>query len=352
MTMLQLPLFDRDATNSSWDATVPTDDQRSSVELLDRFKERRLQEGAHPRSIARERSQLRSLVRESREVGGPCELHTLFASLDVVAKVICEPLTPIAASTGRARLIVAQRFIRLLASIDGDDAEDRIAQLDALLPSVRPRNWHQAGSVTAGSRNRSRRRGPTLDTQDLQRIVLAAGEVSTTNRVRNRALAALHCFSGLRPEEIVALDWEQIEVVHQADDNAALCVTIARAGRQLRLPIPKQAASTLAELASKSGKALITMAGPVFRPRARSSARLSYRAAREIVRKACNRAGLPAVEAPELRAAYARWLGSIGMSDHEIAAILGLERVRSVDRLLARHRALDAQRQVREVLDL
>ena len=37
-----------------------------------------------------------------------------------------------------------------------------------------------------------------------------------------------------------------------------------------------------------------------------------------------------------------------GLSDHEIAAVLGLAKVRSVDLLLQRHGALDAQRAVRE----
>ena len=41
-----------------------------------------------------------------------------------------------------------------------------------------------------------------------------------------------------------------------------------------------------------------------------------------------------------------------GLSDHEVAAVLGLAHVRSVDRLL-RHRAeLDAQHLVRETLTL
>ena len=59
---------------------------------------------------------------------------------------------------------------------------------------------------------------------------------------------------------------------------------------------------------------------------------------------------LPPIESVDLRAACAHWLRSQGLSDHEVAAVLGLARVRSVDRLLRRHAALDAQRAVREVL--
>jgi hypothetical protein len=78
---------------------------------------------------------------------------------------------------------------------------------------------------------------------------------------------------------------------------------------------------------------------------------LSYRAALEVLQGACRRAGLPAVESSTLRAACAHWLRSQGLSDHEVAAVLGLARVRSVDRLLRHHVALDAQRAVREILE-
>lgn len=48
------------------------------------------------------------------------------------------------------------------------------------------------------------------------------------------------------------------------------------------------------------------------------------------------------------RAARAHRLRSQGLSDYEVAAALGLARVRSVDRLLERHIALDAQCMVKE----
>ena len=70
---------------------------------------------------------------------------------------------------------------------------------------------------------------------------------------------------------------------------------------------------------------------------------------REILRKACHAAGYPPLDATALRAACAYWLGSIGLSDHQVAQALGLARVRSLDTLLRGHRALDAQRQVSEM---
>jgi hypothetical protein len=68
----------------------------------------------------------------------------------------------------------------------------------------------------------------------------------------------------------------------------------------------------------------------------------------ETVRPASRSAGFPLATATDLRAAFACWLRARGLSDHETAAVLGLLQVRSLDRLLARHRALDAQRRVRE----
>lgn len=70
--------------------------------------------------------------------------------------------------------------------------------------------------------------------------------------------------------------------------------------------------------------------------------------AREIVDAACKRAGYPSMGAAELRAAYGYWLRCQGISDHQVAQVLGLARVSTVDALLRRHLALDAQRRVRE----
>ena len=45
-----------------------------------------------------------------------------------------------------------------------------------------------------------------------------------------------------------------------------------------------------------------------------------------------------------------RGLRSQSLTDREVATALGLTRLRSVDRLLGRHAALDAQRAVKELL--
>jgi predicted transcriptional regulator len=60
---------------------------------------------------------------------------------------------------------------------------------------------------------------------------------------------------------------------------------------------------------------------------------------------------VPPAESAALRAGFAHWLRTQGLSDHEVASVLGIARVRTVDRLLARHAALDAQRCLRKVLN-
>jgi hypothetical protein len=125
-------------------------------------------------------------------------------------------------------------------------------------------------------------------------------------------------------------------------------VAVRRNGRPVPLPILEPAAEAISRLARAVGGPDAALSKPVLRPRGGSTELLSYRAARDILRNACRRAGLPPIESVDLRAACAHWLRSQGLSDHEVAAVLGLARVRSVDRLLRRHAALDAQRAVRE----
>jgi integrase len=232
-------------------------------------------------------------------------------------------------------------------SLGRDPASDLVA-LDALLPAHRSKGWHSTGTMVAGAPGRRRRRGPTLDAADLRRMVDAAGAVGGTNAVRDGALVALHCFSGLRPEEIVGLRWEDLTTELTAKGHYGLTASVERSERRVSLILPGPAAEAIEALARTAGGTIESLAGPVFRSRGTMSQPLSYRAARDVLQNACRWAGLPLVDAASLRAACAHWLRNQGLSDHEVAAVLGLARVRSVDRLLQRHAALDAQRRVRE----
>lgn len=347
--MHQLPLFRvHSATEGARRARGPLDP--ASEHLLRIYRAERGAGLAHRRSVAREVSQLRSIARESNGARTPVPLAVLFADLERVARALREPVRPIARSTGLARLLAAQRFIRIIGPRLGRDPAADLDALDRSLPARRQAGWHAAGTVVAGANGRSRRRGPTLDTVDLHRLVEAAGGATGSARfARDRALVALHCFSGLRPEEIVRLRWENLDLTVSDAGYRRLTAAVGRGGRHLRLPLPGPAAGELEALARVSGGGVDVLAGPVFAARA-SGRSLGYRAARDVLRAACRRLGMPPVETADLRAAFAHWLLAQGLSDHEVAAVLGVARVRSVDRLLRRHRALDAQRSVREML--
>jgi site-specific recombinase XerD len=127
-------------------------------------------------------------------------------------------------------------------------------------------------------------------------------------------------------------------------------VTICRGDQDMTLPLLDHAISALESLAIQHSGWIGVLNGYVFHAHRRDERPLSYRACREVIRSACIHAGLPAVDAGQLRAAFASWLKSQGLSDHEVALVLGLRMVRSVDRLLLRHTQLNAQRRVRELL--
>src|SRR5687767_1482561 len=112
--MKQLDLFDR--VSGSLQATAcghrPDPD---TVGLLAHFRSTRAAEGAHPRSVGREVSQLRALVREAGTVDPAVTLRTVLADLELLAHSLREPTAAISRSTGRARLLAAQHAIRILS---------------------------------------------------------------------------------------------------------------------------------------------------------------------------------------------------------------------------------------------
>jgi hypothetical protein len=126
-----------------------------------------------------------------------------------------------------------------------------------------------------------------------------------------------------------------------------LTATVVCKDRYLRLLVPGPAAEMVAALAESLGGSIGTLAGPVLRASGPLEHALSYRTARDILCAACRHAGLPRVE---LRAACAHRLSTQGLSSHEVATVLRVAGVRTVDRLLQRHAALNAQLCVREML--
>jgi integrase len=335
----------------SVDLPLPYQPDADSEQLLARFRDSRLAEGAHAQSVRREVSQLRAVMREASSRGQRVTLRALLADLDLIARVLCEPAAPISRSTGRARLLAVQRFVRVMGRTVGRSPARDIEALDACLPARRASGWHMTGMLVGGSPGRTRRRGPTLEAADLRRIVDAAGHRDGVFPIRDQALVALHCFSGLRPEEIARLRWGDLATELAANGRYGLTATVGRAGRRVTLLLPGPAADPLQDMARAVGGTVESLNGPVFCAREVPSRPLSYRAIRDVLQDAFHRTGLPHIDAAGLRAACAYWLRTQGLSDHEIAAVLGLARVRSIDRLLRNHAALDAQRTVREHLD-
>lgn len=342
--MRQLSLFDR---LPQWPAKPEPD--ASTEQLLRSYGECRLANGASSQTVRRECCQLRVIVRGCSPSPNQRSIVDVLTDLPAVAKALREPPAVISAATGRTRLIAVQRFLRFIGPSIGREPNVDIAALDQLLPAKSAPGWHTAGTLVAGRGARQRRRGPTLASEDLDRIVLAAGEGKPIFRAaRDRALVAIQCFSGLRAEEVLALQWEDI-LPHVRDDRYfGLEATVWRRGTDLPLPLPGSAGQALMELRAQFDTLGIDTSGPVFRVREGSDRLLAYRTARKVLVAACATARLPAATSAELRAACAWRLKRLGLSDHEVCSVLGLSRVRTVDQLLRGHTALDAQRQVRE----
>jgi integrase len=346
----QLPLFSLATKAGGAPSAAKGRPDPDSERLLTAFSDARLGQGAHPQSVRREVSQLRAVLREARAINPSVALRSLLSDLELVGRALREPLVSISRATGRARLLAVQRFIWIMEPSQGRNPTADLRTLDVLLPARRATSWHTTGTLVAGSAGRRRRRGPTLDAADLHRIVEAAGRQRGAQTDRDRALAALHCFSGLRPEEIVRLRWQDLATELTVQGRYGLTATVRRGGRDVRMLLPEPTSDAIEWLARAAGGTVETLTGPVFRARGGSDQHLSYRAARDVIEAACRRAGLPIVEAVALRAAYAHWLRVQGLSDHEVTSMLGLARVKSVDRLLRHHDALDAQRVVRAMM--
>src|SRR5207248_1695063 len=101
-------------------------------------------------------------------------LRALLADIGLIARSLREPTAAISRSTGRARLLAAQRCIRLVGPLLGREPGVDLAALDERLPARRSSGWHTTGTLVAGHVGRRRRRGPTLNAVDLHRLVDAA----------------------------------------------------------------------------------------------------------------------------------------------------------------------------------
>ena len=214
----------------------------ASEALLEQYRQSRLVTGATPATVAREVSQLRSLT---RSVTGTqtAALHTLFNEASTVARALLEPSAPIAASTGRTRLAAAQRFVHACgAEVGIADPATFLEALDGQLPRRMVQRWNVAGTIVAGVKVRRRSLCPALYPADLDRIMASVALSPGYRGRRDRALVALHCYSGLRPDETMHLQGADV----QAASIAHLAVVVVRRdGRVLHLLVPAAGAQPL-----------------------------------------------------------------------------------------------------------
>ena len=71
---------------------------------------------------------------------------------------------------------------------------------------------------------------------------------------------------------------------------------------------------------------------------------LTERQVRRIVLTACSAAGFPHAARSTLLSASAAYLSVAGFRDHDVAMVLGITDMRSINRLLKPHQVLTAQR--------
>jgi integrase len=320
-----------------------------SLEILEEYRRERLKQGASPSTVKRELSMLRTLARQVSQDGCEASLIALLCVPTQVATVLVEPPDDVAEGTVRARFVAFQRFVTMIGPLFGRNPEADLETLDNQLPQARTHGWHTASVRVGGRKSRRRLPGPTLGGADLDRIVKAAGQ--TARPTRDRLLATLHCFSGLRPKEVVGLTWEQFNRDELPPDGRfGLVVQVRRGFRVVQLLLPDVVRDALDDHASATEPLARPLCGPVFIASQRTGRPLGYRAARKILDGVCRVAGYPSMKSAELRVAYGHWLITQGLSDHETTQLLGIQHVRTTDRLLRPHRQLDAQRQVREML--
>ena len=308
----QLPLLEVSVSPASHQAVVPMD--AASLEILENYRRERLKQEATPNTVKRELAMLRTLARQVSPNGREASVIALLRAPMQVAAVLVEPPDDVAQGTVRARLVAFQRFVTIIGPLFGRNPRVDLDALDGQLPRARASGWHTAGVRVGGSKARRQPTGPVLGSADLDRIVKAAS--LTARPARDALLVTLHCFSGLRPEEIVGLTWEQL--IHdelRPDGRFGLVVSVRRGSRDVRLLLPDVVRDALDAHASATEPLARPLCRPVFIASQRTGRPLGYRAARKILRWRLPRRGVPIDE--ECRITRRLWAlahhpGSVG----------------------------------------
>lgn len=330
--MSQRPLFDLDAIDP-----LPARGRldAGSEAFLVRYGEHYLSARSDG-AIRGEVSQLRSVVREAARQGRGVTLAAVLSDVPALSAVLTAPARPPSATTALVRLGAINAALVLL--FGDQEGRRRIDELDCALPRRAGAEWHQSGVILASNRARRRAQSPTVEPDDLSHIVDVAGAGKRGSRaLRDQLLVATHCYSGLDAGEIRLLRWADLRWESEAESWS---VAVVRAGKPTRILIFGPAASLLIRRRLKASAS----ADHVFiNSRAEP---LTERQVRRIVLKACTVAGFVSAARSTLLSAAAAYLNVAGLRDHDLAIVLGITDMRTINRLLKPHQVLAAQRRV------
>ena len=278
----------------------------ASGEFLARYEAERGKEVAAA-TVRSEVSQLRVIARAGLGLNPMRALPELLDEQPLLARLLTSPPSPIAESTARLRLRAV--IAALAVDVSPERGRERQDVQRALLPHRPTRRWDASGAVVVGQRNRARPPSPTIGPHELVGIVARAGR-DESHGLRDRAL-----------------------------------VGVVRAGEERRLPVLGEGARQLIRyrlsLSSSSAPSEFVFSGWS------GDRGLDERQARRILADAGRQSGLSPMRRSDLRRGFVSWLrAAIGLTDHEIARVLGVRDLRTVDRLSRSSASLHGQREL------
>ena len=310
----------------------------ASGEFLARYEAERGKEVAAA-TVRSEVSQLRVIARAGLGLNPMRVLLELLDEQPLLARLLTSPPSPIAESTARLRLRAV--IAALAVDVSPERGRERQDVQRALLPHRPTRRWDESGAGVVGQRNRARPPSPTIGPHELVGIVARAGR-DESHALRDRALVGVLAFSGLQLGEAVGLRWMAASWDPQFE---GFVVGVVRAGEEPRLPVLGEGARQLIRyrlsLSSSSAPSEFVFSGR-FGDRG-----LDERQARRILADAGRQSGLSPMRRSDLRRGFVSWLrAAIGLTDHEIARVLGVRDLRAVDRLSRSSASLHGQREL------
>ncbi len=182
-------------------------DPESETTLL-AFADSRLAQSAAPATARGEMDQLRSLCHTAGTQGRPVPLANLLSATDARAAALAGFASDVRVSTNRFRLRALGQFAHFCEDCLGIPCDRQLDLQYRRLPARRRPSWNHTGVVVGGARARRTRIGRTMLAHDLAVVAAAAPTGSGYREVRDRALVALACYTGLRIAELATPRWE------------------------------------------------------------------------------------------------------------------------------------------------